>query len=100
MYPGGRFQRFVRAFDRVFHRGVVEIIDIHNAMVVADHEYRAAVDQERAMALGRQMLPYDAGQRTMRETCLGDLYDQIDKGEQVAPGLLALYEGLVQEERV
>jgi hypothetical protein len=99
MYPGGRFQRFLRSFDRIFHRGVVEMIDMHNAMVLADRAYRAALDREQSIALGRQALPSETGWQTMREMVLGDLYDRIDAGEQVAPGLLAQYEGHVQEER-
>lgn len=41
MYPGGRFQKIVRGFDRIFRRGLVEFTDQYNAMVVADREQRA-----------------------------------------------------------
>jgi len=100
MYPGGRFRR---AFDRVFRRGMVEMTDEFNAMVIIDREQRAALAENRvaaeATAMGRSVLPAEPGRRTMRETLLADTYGRQDRGQPVYPGELAWHEGLVQEER-
>lgn len=100
MYPGGRLRRVVRAFDRIFHRGLVEMTDRRNAMILVDRAQRARIDAQRATDMGRQLLPTEPGQRSMREALLADTYRQIDAGENVAPGLVAHHEGLVQEERL